>query len=159
MGIGAKLEHALTETGISVTELSSLSGIPKSTIYSMIDRDNSRLDIDILLKICQALNITTDEFLSFDEYDEQQHILRVTNHEKQLVIAYRNDPDMQPAVDRLLRIDESIIVNKSEASENTVTVRYAARGPQSQGAGTMTMTQQELEALKNAPSHNDMLDD
>ena len=60
MGIGKKLSEILEQKNSNPNELSELSGIPSSTIYSIIKRDNSKVDIQVLLKICNVLNIKAD---------------------------------------------------------------------------------------------------
>ena len=43
-----------------------------STIYSMLQRDSSRIDIDLLIKISKALNVSTDTLLSYDPAEPVQ---------------------------------------------------------------------------------------
>ena len=63
MGIGSKLKQVIDYRDTNVNALANKTGIPKATIYSIINRDNTKVDVDILLKICEALQITTDELL------------------------------------------------------------------------------------------------
>lgn len=64
MGIGKKIEEMMKKRGTNANELAQKTGLTASTIYSMIQRDSSRVDIDILLKVAHALDITADELIS-----------------------------------------------------------------------------------------------
>lgn len=64
MGIGKKIEDVMKKRGTNANELAQKTGLSASTIYSMIQRDSSRVDIDILLKVAHALGITADELIS-----------------------------------------------------------------------------------------------
>lgn len=66
MGIKAKVEYFMGKEGINANELASRMGVTSSTIYSMLQRDSSRIDIDLLIKISKALNVSTDTLLSYD---------------------------------------------------------------------------------------------
>lgn len=57
MGFGKQLEIVLEELVVSVSELSKATGIPATTIYSMIDRDTNSVGIDKVKKIEHALGI------------------------------------------------------------------------------------------------------
>ena len=106
MGIGKTLSDILAEKGSNPNEISERTGIPSSTIYSIIRRDNMKVDITILAKICQVLNVSMERF--YNEYyngDGATDFI-LNEHEKCVITAYRDNPDMQPAVDRLLGIKE-----------------------------------------------------
>ena len=64
MGIGARLSEVMEEKGTNANELAVKIGVPPTTLYSMIKRDSSRVDIDLVIKIAHALGMTADEFLS-----------------------------------------------------------------------------------------------
>lgn len=62
MGIGAKLTKLMKEQNTNANELSSKAGVPAQTIYSLIRRDASKVDINSLIKIARALGVTADYF-------------------------------------------------------------------------------------------------
>lgn len=70
MGIGKKLFEILEQKGVNPNELAESTGISSSTIYSIIKRDNSKIDIQALLKICKALNVKAEVF--YEEYLSDQ---------------------------------------------------------------------------------------
>lgn len=62
MKIGAILQELLQEKNIKPAELSRVINVPASTIYSIIKRDNMKVDIDILIKISDALGVPAEYF-------------------------------------------------------------------------------------------------
>lgn len=120
MGLGKKLTDIIASRNLKVTQVAQMADVPASTLYSIIDRDNKKVDIDVLIRICKALDVSTDYILQNDDVAET---IVLDNHEKKVITAYRNNPDMQPAVDRLLLIDngsaqQSVIFRAANSTEN-----------------------------------------
>ena len=67
MGIGNKLDDLLSERGMTVTELSRRVGVAPTTIYSIIQRNNKKVDIDVLIKIARTLGVNTEYFGDVDD--------------------------------------------------------------------------------------------
>lgn len=61
MGFGKKLKQLLDEKSVSVADLSRKTGIPRTTLYSIISRDSTPKPGDVLA-ISNALNIDISEF-------------------------------------------------------------------------------------------------
>lgn len=72
MGIGNKLDTLLKERGMTVTELARRVGVAPTTIYSIIQRNNKKVDIDVLIKIARILGVNTEYFA--DSNDQPQTI-------------------------------------------------------------------------------------
>ncbi len=70
MGIGSKLTQLMKEQNTNANELARKAGVPATTIYSLIKRDSSRVDIDALIKIARALGVTSDYFS--DDYIDNE---------------------------------------------------------------------------------------
>ena len=62
MGIGNKLNKLLKERNMTVTELSRRINVAPTTIYSIIQRNNKKVDIDVLLDIADVLGVTAEYF-------------------------------------------------------------------------------------------------
>ena len=62
MGIGNKLDNLLSERGMTVTELARKVDVAPTTIYSIIQRNNKKVDIDVLIKIARTLGVNTEYF-------------------------------------------------------------------------------------------------
>lgn len=82
--IGKALQALLDKKDINVNELSKMINVSNQTLYSIIKRDNMKIDFEILLKICKALNVSVDYFyadyakanqLSEPQYDEKLNLL------------------------------------------------------------------------------------
>ena len=62
MGIGNKLDELLKKQNMTVTELARRVGVAPTTIYSIIQRNNKKVDIDVLLNIADVLGVDADYF-------------------------------------------------------------------------------------------------
>lgn len=60
--IGKTLQALLDEKDINVNELSKMINVSNQTLYSIIKRDNMKIDFEVLLKICKALNVSVEYF-------------------------------------------------------------------------------------------------
>lgn len=136
--IGKTLQDILDEKDTNANELSKMIGVSCQTIYSIIKRDNMKIDFEVLLKICKALNVSVERFYSdYCDYSEAAYLL--SPHEKELVSAYREHPDMQKSVDKLLGI---------EPEEKLYIIKKAARNGDN---SPLVVTDSQLEELENLP--------
>ena len=71
----------------------------------------------------------------------------LTAHEADILTAYRNQPDMQPAVNRILGVTE----------EDTVLVYEAASSVDNHPPRIVRMTKEHWETIENAPETDDDL--
>lgn len=67
MGIGYKLDTLLKDRGMTVTELARRVDVAPTTIYSIIQRNNKKVDIDVLIKIAKILGVNTEYFSDLSE--------------------------------------------------------------------------------------------
>ena len=63
MKIGEFLDSKMKEKGISQAELSRRSGVPASTISSLINRNNERVAVESLLKLCEVIGCDINEYI------------------------------------------------------------------------------------------------
>lgn len=61
MGIGARLKEIIDDRGTNVNQIAKQTDTSPMTIYSIIKRDNTKVDIEILLKICKVLNVSVED--------------------------------------------------------------------------------------------------
>lgn len=78
MGLGKRLEQVISSRNLKIMQVASMSGVPASTLYSIIERDNKKIDIDILIRICKALEIPVEYLLD----QESNSDLKVTIGER-----------------------------------------------------------------------------
>ena len=62
MGIGSTLQELLTLRGTNVNELAKQINISPQTVYSIIRRDNMKVDIDVLARISECLHVNMEYF-------------------------------------------------------------------------------------------------
>ncbi len=62
MGIGNKLQKLIEEKHTNVNELAGRANVSPSTLYSIIKRDNTKVDIEVLISICKVLGVPVEYF-------------------------------------------------------------------------------------------------
>lgn len=60
--IGTTLKRILDERALNVSELAREIQVSPQTLYSIIRRDNNKINFDLLLRICNALDVPLDVF-------------------------------------------------------------------------------------------------
>lgn len=68
--IGDKLDELLKIRNIKAGTLASLTGIPKSTIYSIIKRNNKKVNFSDMEKISEALSVPVEYFYDRPENEK-----------------------------------------------------------------------------------------
>ena len=61
--IGSTLKELLSERDMAVVELARRVGVPAQTMYSLIRRDNMKVDFEVLLRICEVLEVPLNAFV------------------------------------------------------------------------------------------------
>lgn len=90
MGIGRTLSDILKEKNITVTDLARNVGIAPTTIYSIIDRDNMKIDISVLIKICNSLDVDINVFYKDHYKYRKQKSNFLTTEEAALLDMFRS---------------------------------------------------------------------
>lgn len=80
MSIGKRLEELINYRNTNVNRVAREAGISPQTIYGIIKRDNTKVDINILMALAKDLNVTLDFFsggpLNVDEVDVETFVSR-----------------------------------------------------------------------------------
>lgn len=63
MGVGKRIKEILERKDMTVASLSESTGIPSTTLYSMIKRDKDDEKFDTLMKIGKAINVSLAELV------------------------------------------------------------------------------------------------
>ena len=109
------LKKLIADKGHTVKSFSEEIHMPYSTLRSILNGSVGGAAVDNVIKICQGLGITISEL---QEYGSDKNCIALSEHEKTLITAYRSNPAMQSAVDKLLGIDDAaevMIINKKDA--------------------------------------------
>ena len=73
MAFGKKLEAALQMKNMKPGTLATKTGISKNTIYSIIQRDSTKVDLSVIRVISDVLDIDIGYFLSPDEEEQKDY--------------------------------------------------------------------------------------
>ena len=87
--------------GYTQKQLGELLGVRNSSVSNWENEENS-IDIETLLKLCKIFNVSLNDM--YGTYGVQNNY---TSHEKAVIEAYRNKPEMQPAIDKILGIENN----------------------------------------------------
>ena len=68
--IGTTLKKLLDEREIKVNEFARQIHVPAQTLYSIIRRDNMKIDFELLLRICDALHVPLETFCGTGSPDQ-----------------------------------------------------------------------------------------
>ena len=98
--IGSRIRKYRESRGMSQKYLADLIGVSNSRVSNW-EQGINRPDADTLAELCRALRVSPSDLLAV-HLSENDY----TDHEKKVIQAYRQQRDMQAAVDRLLNIGE-----------------------------------------------------
>ncbi len=117
MNVGQRIKECRIRKGITVDELAEKLKKNRATVYRYEKGDIENLPITILEPIAKALETSPAFLMGWTEnssplpekkdihsHEEMKESFHPTEHELEVLKAYRNQPNMQPAVDRLLGI-------------------------------------------------------
>ncbi len=81
---GSTLKEVLIQQGVTVSELARRVGIHPQTLYSMVKRDNQKVDFDLMMRICAELNVPVESM-----YEGMETPSMPNAEEMKLVSRYR----------------------------------------------------------------------
>jgi len=91
--------YYLSLKGMSQKDLAERLRVSQSAVTNWVKGKNAP-DIEMVAQICDALGITVLELFGTDGSDQY------TEHERRMIVQYRNKVDMQKAVNILLDNDQ-----------------------------------------------------
>lgn len=134
-----RIKERRKELGLSAETVAEKLGISPATMYRYEKNDIKKFPIDILKPLADVLHTTPSYLMGWSENSVQY--TELSSHEKAVITAYRNQPAMHEAVDRLLGIQE----------EEKVVVFQAARSTDNTPPGYTEVPKSVIEKLENAP--------
>ena len=79
--IGTTLKKLLDERDIKVNEFARQIQVPAQTLYSIIRRNNMKIDFELLLRICDALHVPLETFCGTpEEWETLWKLRRLDDH-------------------------------------------------------------------------------
>ncbi len=145
MAFGKMLEQKMIEKGIKQAELAAAIGIPKSTLSCIISRDNTKIEIELFLKICQFLDCNPETF--YNEYREEEHKTLPPSFVKKY---HKLDTYGRQAVDSILDIEYARCV-----AEEKITIRYAASSKDDEVGRTMAVSEETMKEIRKSEGVSD----
>lgn len=144
-----RLQECIKNSEFSYVELEKKTGIAKSSIQRYVSGSTKKIPIDAIQAIAEAVGVTPEYILGWDKEIQSFDSISLTPHETSVITAYRDQPEMQPAVDKLLGV---------ETDSNTVTLVEVARtAANRKSIKTTQVTQDELEIFNTTPQSDEKL--
>lgn len=143
--IANTLKRLREARGLTANEVGALVGKSGKTVNAW-ENNRGQPDAEMLIKLCDIYKVEDilAEFKAgmLDTASIEKHeTITLTTHEEKVIIAYRNSPEMQDAVDKLLGLTDY---------EEKITVFRAARSNSDTPPGTAEMSSADLEKLHTA---------
>ncbi len=102
--MGAIIKRLRLQKGLTQEELGEIIGVQKSAIRKYESGMVQNMKRSSIKKLADFFEVTPSYLLGYEVGDDAE--LTLTPHEKSVIIAYRNNPSMQGAVDKLLGVEE-----------------------------------------------------
>ena len=97
------LKILILESNHTIKSFAKEINVPYTTLYTILSNGVGGAAVDTVIKICSNLSITVEKLCGAEIQDDP---FRTSEHERDLIIAYRSRPDLQNAVDILLGIEK-----------------------------------------------------
>lgn len=98
--IGKRIRKYRKDCGLTQEQLAERINVTKNRVSNW-EQGINRPDADIIGMICRALNVSPSDLLDVHLTDDE-----LSEHEKKVINAYREKPDIRQAVDILLGISK-----------------------------------------------------
>lgn len=106
MKIGEKIKIQRNKLGLTLEQVGDYVGVSKSTVRKWETGYIANMKRDKISLLAKVLQMSPSEFISFDTTDIPA-TPPLTPKERRLVTAYNAHPELQPAVDKLLSIENT----------------------------------------------------
>lgn len=153
MGFGKKLEKIMQQKGIKQVELSKAADIPKTTLSSIINRDNTRIEIDVFLRICKVLGCSPEDFSDEINQIENNSLEPLSLEEQEIVSIYRNlnERGKKQLIEQVINLSELSKYKKESKIKYAYRVAHTKEGKEPSSGQIIKITNELLEKLRNAP--------
>lgn len=143
------IKNRRLELGMSQEELAIKMGYTSRSTIAKIEAGKNDIPQSKIQAFAKALDTTPGALMGWEKTPNQKSSnLLLSPHEKDLIIAYRENPNMQSAVDTLLGISTASTVHPMEAPHQ---IYRAARSTDHHEHTIQTRSASDIEKLTNAP--------
>ena len=137
MSFGSKLKDYRNLQNITQEDLAKKLNTTKQVI-SRYENDLRSPKLSVAIEYAAKLGIPLENLV--DDQKQLNINTFLSEHEIRVIKSYREHPEMQSAVDRLL-----------DVQEDTVKLKAVARSTDNQSTTEIQLTKEKLEEIKNAP--------
>ena len=99
--IGKRIKMFREKKGLSQKDFASMIGQKNGTVSNW-ERGHTRPDVDTLVEICKALDVSADELL-----DIRVNMQDMSETEQKIIMAYREKKEIQHSVNILLGLSDN----------------------------------------------------
>ena len=89
MKLGEKLNLTIKQKGMTINQVAIAAKVPQSSLYSIIQRNSTKVDIDSFIRICNVLVCKPEDFAE-EILEASDNITDLTKEEKMLLDGYRS---------------------------------------------------------------------
>ena len=100
--IAKKLKELRQKSGLTADEVGKRIGKSGKTVNAW-ENNRGQPDAEILIALCDIYEVD-DILMEFREIKTIKSDFHVSEHEKEIIIAYRQQPELQIGVDRMLGV-------------------------------------------------------
>lgn len=106
MTVGERIKQVREQKQISQTELATAINVSKQNLYKYENNIITNIPSDKIEAIANFFKISPAYIMGWENKTKQSdNETSLTSHERKVISAYRNKPEMQPAVDKILEIE------------------------------------------------------
>lgn len=148
-----RLKKLRLSMNLSMRQVALALKIPYTT-YVSYEKNEREPNSETLIMLADYFDCSIDFLIGRSNQvkmltlDEQKLNLTLSSHEKNVITAYREKPEMQPAVDKILGIDD----------EEYVPVVMAARSKTNKPVRITYISKEKLEQIQKTKSVEDEVD-
>lgn len=96
------------ELGLTMEDVAKVVGVSKATVKRWESGEIENIKRDKIVSLANALHTTPAYLMGWVDNDTSD--IELSKDERKLVLAYREHPEMQDAVNKLLGIDDNSII-------------------------------------------------
>lgn len=111
MNVGKRIKAAREKQGLTLEQVGNYLGVTKTTVMRY-ETGEVGIKRNTAIKLANILKTTPAYIMGWEEQELPDDNISLTKHEKQLVLAYRANSNMQSAIDKLLNIPEENSIEK-----------------------------------------------
>ena len=94
------------EKGLTMKDVANAVGVSEATVSRWESGEIANMGRSKIYALSQVLELSPAEIMGIGEEHKKTSEITLTKHEKRVISAYRDKPEMQPAVDKLLGVEE-----------------------------------------------------